>query len=205
MQTIGGGTVLDVHPERHRRFDATVIDHLTTAAHGGPVDKARMLVANAGLTGISLDTLRDLLALEVKDVEAALAEVRPVTTATGKVIDRRAYAELSRAILDEIAQYHETHPNRQGIAASKLRSMLRIETAEDVFHHAIHQLVSEARIKIHGGNVHQAGFDPLAELTQRERRVAAEMEEAFRVRKLLWARTRPGEIFSSCCVRRIGS
>lgn len=184
MRTIGGGTVLDAHPDRHRRFDAAVMDHIMTTARGGPAEKARMLVADAGLAGTTLDTLSDLLAIDVDEVEEALAADRPVTTDAGKLIDRSAYSGLTQAILVETGRYHEAHPNHHGIAAAKLRSNLAIEPAEDVFQHAINQLASDARIENHGGILRLAGFDPLAGLTQKELRLAAEMEEAFRVRRL---------------------
>lgn len=184
MRTIGGGTVLDAHPGRHRRFDAVVMDHMITAAHGGPADKARMLVADAGLVGTTLDTLSDMLALDMDEVEEALVAVRPVTTDAGKLIDRQAYSELTRVILVETGRYHEAHPSHPGIAAAKLRSNLAIKPAEDVFEHAIDRLVRDGRIENHGGILRLAGFDPLAGLTQKERRLAAEMEEAFRVRRL---------------------
>jgi selenocysteine-specific elongation factor len=184
MRTIGGGTVLDAHPDRHRRFDAAVMDHMLTAARGGPADKARMLLADAGMAGTTLDTLSETLALDVDEVEEALVAVRPVATDAGKLIDRPAYAELTRAILVETGRYHEAHPNHPGIAAAKLRSNLAIDPAEDVFEHAINQLARDARIEDHGGILRLAGFDPLAGLTQKERRLAAEMEEAFRVRRL---------------------
>ncbi|MFQ6006667.1 MAG: selenocysteine-specific translation elongation factor [Woeseia sp.] len=200
MRTIGGGRVLDAHPERHRRFDARVTGHLMTSARGGPVEKARMFLAEAGLAGTTLDALSDLLGLDPGEVDSSLAAVGPVSTDAGKLVDCAAYSKLNEAILVEMGRYHETHPNHQGIAAAKLRSILAIEPAEDVFRHAISRLISDARIEDHGGILRLVGFDPLVGLTHKERRLAAEMEEAFRMRRL--APTYPDQVVGPDKVRR---
>lgn len=184
MRTIGGGTVIDAHPDRHRRFDAAVTDHLLTSARGGPVEKARMLISDAGLAGTTLDSLRELLALDPAEVEEALAADRPVCTAAGKLIDRSAYSKLKEEIRSETGRYHKAHPNHQGIATAKLRSNLATEAAEDVFQHAISQLISDGLIENQDEILRLSGFDPLAGLTQKQRHLATEMEESFRMRRL---------------------
>ena len=108
----------------------------------------------------------------------------PVPTDSGTLIDRSAYSRLARAILTEIARYHKEYPRHTGIAAAKIRSNLETEPAQDVFQYAIDQLLSKARIENHGGTLRLAGFDPWAGLTQTERRLAAEMEDDFRMRQL---------------------
>lgn len=184
MRTIGGGTVLDAHPDRHRRFDAVVTEHLATTARGGPAEKVRMSLAEAGLAGTTLEALCRLQRLDPDEVEAALATLQPVTTDDGTLVERAAFSTLTRTILTEMGRYHEIHPNARGIAVAKLRSNLGIETAEDVFQQAVGRLISEARIENHEGILRLAGFDPLAGLKQNERRIAADLEEAFRSGRL---------------------
>lgn len=184
MRTIGGGTILDAYPDVHRRFDVTATSRLETIAHGGPVEKAQMFLAEADVAGTTLDALSDLLNLDSDDVSAALASVRPVSTDSGTLIDRSAYSRLARTILTEIDRFHKEYPRHTGIAAAKIRSNLDAEPAQDIFQHAIDQLLSKARIENHGGTLCLAGFDPWAGLTQTERRLAAEMEDDFRKRQL---------------------
>ena len=184
MQTIGGGTVLDAHPEVHRRFDKPVIDRLETIAHGDPVEKAQMFLAEADVAGTTRDALSDLLCLSSDDVSAVLASVRPVSTKTGTLLGRSVYSGLAQAILTEIARYHKEYPRHSGIAAAKILRNLDTAPAQDVFQHAIDELLSKARIENHGGSLRLAGFDPLARLTKTERRLATEMEDDFRTRQL---------------------
>ena len=180
MRTVGGGRVLDAHPRRHRRFDAAVTKHLQTAASGSLVEKARMLLAQAGLAGANLDTLSDLLGLTAEAVSETLAASHPVAIGVGRLLDAAAYSGLTNAILIEIARYHDEHPHHQGMTVAKLRIELSTELADDVFQHALSQLRSEGRIEIQDGILRLTGFNPLAALTEQERRLAAEIEETIR-------------------------
>lgn len=179
MRTIGGGKVLDVHPGRHRRFDSAVTEHLQTAARGSPAAKARMLLTEAGLAGVTVDALSASLDLEPDAVVEALADVQPVAVGTSKLIDASTYAKLAEDIVAEIANYHEQHPHDQGMPGASFRSASGEQLADDVFQHAISELTSEGRIEDRGGILRLPGFDPLASLTERQRRLAKDMERAF--------------------------
>ena len=180
MRTIGGGRVLDAHPSRHRRFDAAVTQHLQTAASGSLGEKARMLLARAGLAGATLDALSDSLGLATEAISETLAASEPVAIGIGRLLDAAAYTELTNTILTRIARYHDEHPHHQGMAVAELRIELPEELAEDVFQHALSRLRAEGCIEIQGGILRLTGFDPLAALTEQERRLAAEIEETIR-------------------------
>ena len=70
-ETIGGGTVTDTAPRRHRRFHAATLERLTSLARGTPEDLARQLLAGGPR--------------EVREVIAAMglneAAVHPILTA----------------------------------------------------------------------------------------------------------------------------
>jgi len=88
IRTIGGGTVLDANPELHRRFGAATKSRLETIAHGSSVEKTQMYLAEADVSGTTLDGLSDLLCLDTDDVNAALAFIDPVLTNSGTLIDQ---------------------------------------------------------------------------------------------------------------------
>lgn len=184
MRTIGGGSVIDAHPSRHRRFDAAVTDHLETAARGSAAEKARMLLAEAGLAGATVASLEGALGLNAEEIGGVLAGFRPVTIGADKLIDASAYSRLMDAILTEIARYHDAHPLERGITPGSVRTTLGAELADDVFQDALSQLLSDGRVENDGGILRLPGFDPLAGLSDGERRVAAAIEEAFRTNGL---------------------
>ncbi len=180
MRTIGGGRVLEVHPGRHRRFDAAVTDHLKTAAYGSSAAKARMLLVEAGAAGVTLEALGESLSLTTEAIRRALVDARPVAIGDAKIVDASTYGRLKEAILTGIADYHDAHPHHQGVLAAELCATLSGEPADDVFQHAVSELASDGRIEYRRGVLRLSGFDPLATLTDEKRRLAAELEEAFR-------------------------
>ena len=139
-----------------------------------------MLLAEAGLRGARIDELNDHLGFNSETTGAVLAAARPVVIGADKLVDASAYSRLTEAILNEMARYHDTHPNHQGIAPSELRASLPDELADDVFQHALGQLRAEKRIENHGVVLCLAGFDPLAALSEEELRLVAEIERTFR-------------------------
>lgn len=179
MLTIGGGRVLDAHPGRHRRFDAAVTGHLETAAHGSAAEKARLSLAEAGLTGVTVETLGESLGLNAEEINDAFAAVKPVTLGGEKFVDASAYARLMETMLAELGRYHEANPHDQGMATANVRNALPGELADDVFQHAIDELTQHGRIESHGGVLRLEGFNPLASLTHRQRRLAEDMEQVF--------------------------
>ncbi|MDH3338555.1 MAG: selenocysteine-specific translation elongation factor [Gammaproteobacteria bacterium] len=180
MRTIGGGRILDAHPSRHRRFDPAVTDHLHTAASGSLAEKARMLLAEAGPAGATLDALSNSMGLTAEAVNATLAGAEAVAIGVSKLLDASTYERLRETILTEIDRYHDEHPNHFGMTSAKLRTRLSGELTDDVFGLTLDQLRSEGRIENHRGILRLTGFDPLAALTEEERRLAAEMEETIR-------------------------
>lgn len=184
LGTIGGGRVLDAHPLRHRRYDARITARLITSASGSPVEKVRMLLADAGFGGTTVEAVCDSSGLGLAEAEAALSELRAVVTAAGMLVAEEAYERLREVILTGLGRYHDTHPNHAGLAAAKLASGLAPCPAEDVFRHALAGLIAEARIENHRGVLRLAGFDPLKTLGDHERHLAAEIEDAFRMRRL---------------------
>ena len=179
VRTIGGGGVIDAHPGRHKRFDAAVAGHLRTAAHGSAADKARMLLADAGLAGATLKAFRDTLGLDADAVGEALAPAEPVSIGDYKLIDTQAYSRLTQTILSEVGRHHDENPHERGIATARLRNSLAEELADDVLRHAVSALTAQHLIEDDGGTLRLNGFDPLTGLTEKERRAAGEMEKAF--------------------------
>src|SRR5204863_2898676 len=49
METIGGGAVIDPHPRRHRRFDASVLANLAVMEKGTPEELVAEAVRRGGL------------------------------------------------------------------------------------------------------------------------------------------------------------
>lgn len=136
-ETIGGGKVVDPHPEkRHKRFDPVVIRGLDALSGGTPAEV--LMEASTALGAASLKEVinRAKLAEDAakEAVQDALAQgwLVPLEdgaqTAGGEalVISAMQWRQLTDAMQTAVEGYHHTYPLRRGIPREELKSRLKI-------------------------------------------------------------------------------
>lgn len=150
--TVGGGTVVDPHAKRHRRFHAPTLEHLEVLEQGTTEDivlEALDSVGTADVQQISRqanlsvpDTREQLAALLRSGVVVALgaSAVQDNTVFVSEPAWRQI-KERARLVLEG---YHEQHPLRRGAPREELRSRLRLESHASVV--ALQRLVEEGII-----------------------------------------------------------
>jgi selenocysteine-specific elongation factor len=131
--TIGGGTILDVAPTRHRRRDQRVLAALESMRSDDPEERVAATVARRAL--IRHAPLAAESGLERSRFESALAalvESGAVLTVGSGVEERFAtgsYIEgMARRALEEVAAYHRTHRLRPGMPLQELRERLSLDS-----------------------------------------------------------------------------
>jgi selenocysteine-specific elongation factor len=179
MHTIGGGRVLRINAERHRRFDALVTEHLATIASGDTELLLEQRLGEAGGQGVRLDALTEELGIERDALENALTRPGCVSLSDDLVIATEAYDALLSEIVLQLQSYHEEHPLENGLDVGRLTSRLQTKAGPDVLRHAVRRLVGEKKISDTQRVLSIAGFDPFTGLSERERAFAREIEEAF--------------------------
>ena len=179
MRTIGGGRILDVNASRHRRFDESVTSRLKTTAGGDPVAILAKHLAQAGVRGIDIDEIGEQLGLTSDRLLAIIDELEPIRVDTDRIVDRPSFDKLVEQILVMLEDYHASEPQQRGLAAASLRSRLPTVPAEDVFQHALTALQSVDKIESDRAILCVAGFDPLAGLSDHERKLSSEIENVF--------------------------
>ena len=125
--TLGGGTVLDVAPRRHRRRDAAVAEALERRQAG----EARALVLEElrkGRHGVDLPSLVRLTGAGRPQVEAAIAELGTAALPFGEKrwIAAERWEELRARALEALAAFHDAEPLRAGMPREEWRSRLRL-------------------------------------------------------------------------------
>ena len=128
VETIGGGTVLDPRPLRHKRHDPAVLDNLILREQGSGSQRllqaaeefgvslpdSSQLAERSGLdTGTAVSLLADLLN------QGKLAEPLPGRYAAASALD--ALWDRCRELL---SAYHQKHPLHAGMPAAELRQKL---------------------------------------------------------------------------------
>jgi selenocysteine-specific elongation factor len=155
--TVGGGTIVDSHPKRHRRFQEHVARTLETLERGTPEEIVLEHMPPA--TPIDIQALTRRTALPA--VRTLLAEgsllpldggkgdsATPVLNSQSLVISAPAWATLSSRILGILDQHHSEYPLRRGIAREEVRSRSGLEAR--AFSRVEARLLSEGLIRQEG-------------------------------------------------------
>lgn len=177
--TIGGGRILEIHPERHRRFDPAVTARLATVATGEVDLIVRQLLNQSGAHGIRLDELAEDLSLSRDEIRKSIDENEAVGITDDRWVVREAYDALLSQILLHIASFHERNPFKTGIDLGSLITEMTAASSPDVTRHAATRLVNDEKLRNDNEILRIAGYDPFASIGDRERRYAADVERAF--------------------------
>lgn len=142
--TIGGGTIVDEHPKRHRRYQERVLTQLGVLEQGTPEQvllqalQAREPTELAELAvrlARTLDETRTLLHPLVEDGAIVLlpdgssthSETPVLLPPTSVLISEQGWARLVESVAGELAAYHRQHPLRRGMPGEELRTRLGLE------------------------------------------------------------------------------
>jgi len=132
-RVIGGGTVIDPRPERHRRRDAGALDELRLREQGDPADVFSKSVEGAWLRGVAAG-----------DVDAtvlgALVRDGRVVEVDGIVFHRGALDALAQDAEDLTAAHQARFPLQWGLDKEELRQKTRFPHGPSVFNSVLEVL-----------------------------------------------------------------
>jgi len=152
LLTIGGGTVLDAAPARHKRFDDKTLDGLKRM--GGNLEEAlEQAVRNSGFEPISTGEAALRLGDDKEAVLTALdalvskKRIQTVGSAAGpKYIHTETMDMLSRRVMDSLETYLKKNPARTAMPLAELRSTFLHWSDKLVFPAVLSRLEAEAGI-----------------------------------------------------------
>jgi selenocysteine-specific elongation factor len=193
--TMGGGTVVEPHPRRHRRNQSAVLERLVVLERGSPdeivLEQLRLrepvdFQTLAGRTGLSADETRAVLTALIASGEVVLldgaaalqsgASARLV--AASLLASRPGWERLSSAMRGHLQAYHASHPLRKGMPSAELRTRSGLEAR--TFARALARLLAEAQVVEVGPLLalpgHEVRLTP--EMQARTSRLLAELQAA---------------------------
>ena len=182
MQTIGGGRVLIVNAERHRRYDKAVTKFLATIASG---DLERIIAQRlqlAGGLGIVRSDLLEELSADTSAVEQLIESPDIRELPEGLLVDASVFGAVLGNTTDALQRFHQNSPYSSGLVEADLAHSLGAGVSSEVLHAALESLLDQGLISIHGEHYRMVDHDPLAMLDDAQRRLAAELEHAIRAR-----------------------
>jgi selenocysteine-specific elongation factor len=162
--TIGGGTVLDTRPARHRRRDDGVKAFLQTLARGNKEDTLLALTNSSakGLTYSDVLSRTGWTAAEIHGAVETVAlskRVRILGDAASSnfiVMSVHGFADCVGAIRKAIEDFHAANPLLPGIPKQELRARAGNPRTE-VFQAALDDLLTARAIVVSGDVVQRAG------------------------------------------------
>lgn len=175
--TIGGGTVLDPNPARHKRFREEIIGRLSVLAEGTPED---LLLQQLGDRAIDIGELAAATGIvEIRSVVTGLFDSGDVKVlpqgskdsfsdqsivVRASVLDRSALA-----VGDVIQSHHATHPLSPGYRRDDVRRLLNIGSSR-TFDAVVQELERQGVVRTDGALIAAPDFE--ISLTEAQRAVA---------------------------------
>ncbi|MGI5834905.1 MAG: selenocysteine-specific translation elongation factor [Chloroflexota bacterium] len=136
--TVGGGTVVDTHPKRHRRFQQQVLQKLSTLERGSPEEIVLEQLSPAApldlqsltlKTGLPQEQVREAVVTLVSRGELLLLETskggkenQPTLSNQSLVISIPAWERLKNHIESMLDSFHKEYPLRRGMPREEVRS-----------------------------------------------------------------------------------
>jgi selenocysteine-specific elongation factor len=178
METIGGGSIIDPSPVRHKRFDAAVLENLAVKEMGTPEELIAEAVQRSGITPVGPQAIAQQLGMPLDEVKSLIAGM----TERGELEQLGADAYVHRHRLDAaehqvlgaLATYHQAQPLRAGMSREELRSRLSRQLDAKGFTMILGRLEASGAVVTEGGRVRIAGHEP--QFTEEQRRIVDAIE-----------------------------
>lgn len=159
-ETLGGGSVLDAHPQKlHRRFDKAVLQHLNNLYSGDAINILLQTLSELGIVSIG-----ELLQKENLEEAEALALVQELEQ-SGQIITLKSDSNPKKAIattaayweqvrqnlLKILETFHQANPLQLGIDREALRRQLKL--SQSTFDAVLERLMDQGLVILPGTQV----------------------------------------------------
>jgi selenocysteine-specific elongation factor len=176
VDTVGGGTIVDVRPPRPREVS-------DTAFGGDALDLSTSILLRldrAGAAGREPFELAAELALAADQLVERVDELErqgSVIRSGPRLYEGELWSGLRREAVEEIARFHEAEPLRTGISREDLRARVCRQMPQDAWRQLLEQLAAEEKICLDADKVAAAGHAVV--LSGAERELAERIESTF--------------------------
>lgn len=179
MHTIGGGRILDVNAERHRRFDAVIKERLETAASGDTELILEQRLQEAGAEGVRLAALAEELGEDIEALEKIIHDHAVVRVDEHHFVAASVYQTLLTEVVAALERFHAQHPFKNGLDTASLPKELSSKPSAEVLRHALGDLIEQRRVQNSHEILSIVGYDPFASLGEQQRKLLGEVEQIF--------------------------
>lgn len=154
IQTLGGGVVIDSHPDKHKRLARDVLAGLAILRDGGEEEVLIHHLAGSGVRGIALKELRERVNIPPGRLSKLLGgligkgEIVAIDGVDGRFLHNSGYEQLKKETLSYILEFHEKYPLRPGPSKEEVKSKLPKTVEAKLFQHILKELVDLKEILV---------------------------------------------------------
>lgn len=152
IQTIGGGVILDSHPEKHKRHSSSVMADLSLLKDGTSEQALRQHIHHSGRGGITLEDLLNRVEMPPSEIQMIIREMSEkgdlllIDHEKLKVIEKGQYQGLRDMALTQLGEFHQRSPMKSGLAKEELRTKLPPEVDVKLFQILINDLIHSREV-----------------------------------------------------------
>lgn len=178
-QTVAGGMVIDTAAPRRRRFDKTGNARLAALVDADAGAAMLHYVTAAGALGIEKEELLQRLGIRADSLPELLRAAEVIELPSGRVCALATIEQLADQAEQIIQDFHEKNPQQTGMRFAELVARIPHEAHESLLQLACERLQRAGRIAARGDHWHLADFDPMAQLSEGQRHLVENIEDAF--------------------------
>lgn len=167
MRTIGGGTIINPSPAKHKRNRKEIIEALATAEKGSPAELVEQYLITAGRP-IPLQQMATGAGITGEEAANGLRELLDSNRVVQLSMEGEEYylstkilARWEQLISTALQEYHEKYPLREGYPKEELRSRYFTLLNAKQFQMLVNYLHQSGKITGHAQSIALKGFEPL--------------------------------------------
>ncbi len=157
MYTVGGGTILDAHPKKRRRFRAEGLQELKLRESGGDLQILNQTLLNYSEQFPAETELFRLTGRPAEQMSEALERLQEEDLALSVVADGITHylhaehlQQLAERAREAVLAYHKRFPLRPGMPKEELRSRISRQANPKLFNSLITLITNEADLEVRG-------------------------------------------------------
>jgi selenocysteine-specific elongation factor len=185
LMTIGGGSILDSTPSKHKRHDSRAL--LGLRKLGGDVDEmVEQVVRNSGTKPMRASDIRLKIGKREDLVEQTLGNLEKGGRIVGitehkeaRYLHKHFSQELEKELPSQIQSYLSKHPDSTYMPYEELRSKFLKLTDDQTFKAIFSHLEEKKRISRKDADVTLAGYKP--RLKPQDREAVRKIEQTYRI------------------------
>lgn len=166
--TIGGGSVLNPHPRRHRRFRSDVIQELETRESGTAADRLMQVLADGPVQAAAACEAAGLVGDEAATVVSDLVDQEQIIRLGSSLLARSSdVSQLATIVGESLDRYHQEFPLRAGMPREDVRR--RTGLTARVFDAVVSHLAGSGQVRETAGLLARLTFQVILTPAQQQR------------------------------------